>query len=865
MSESLSPEQRYRIVSGQHPDPFSVLGIHPTETGIMVRVFRPDANAVTLLRQDSGAQLPMEKIDDAGIWELTVEDDTEIFPYRLELAYADGTVRQGDDVYRFTPVLSELDLQLLGEGNHHHAYQKLGAQLMTHEGVDGVCFAVWAPNAAGVSVVGEFNLWDGRRHAMRKRGATGFWELFVPSMEAGTQYKYEIRTPQGQRFLKSDPYAFFSELRPHTASIVWELRAYEWKDDAWMAARPDTNWLREPINIYEVYLPAWRRPADNPEGYLNYRDLAPLLADYVTEMGYTHVELLPLTEFPYDGSWGYQVTGYFAPTSRLGTPDDFRYFVDHLHQRGIGIIMDWVPAHFPKDAHALGRFDGTALYEHADPRQGEHRDWGTYIFNYGRSEVRNFLIASALFWLDAYHIDGLRVDAVASMLYLDYSRNEGDWVPNRFGGRENLEAIEFIKEMNHLTHKYHPGTLTIAEESTAFPMVTRPTHLGGLGFDFKWNMGWMNDTLAYIQRDPVYRKFSHDKLTFGLMYAFSENYILPISHDEVVHLKRSLVGKMPGDHWKQMANLRLYLGFMFTHPGKKLLFQGQDIGQWTEFNENRETDWFVLDWEPHQGAQRWMRDLLHTIRHEPALYEQDDSWEGFEWIDVSDWEQSVISYIRYAKDKRDFVVVVHNFTPVVRQNYRLGVPVGGLYRELLNSDAALYWGSGQGNSGGTLAEEAAYRDFPFTLSLTLPPLGSLIFKPMHVDPTSMSEAEAKAALPAWAENLRQQGKLTAPEETPAHEEGVDETAHQAGDGPPPWVEQLRHATAPALSRALQARVESNALHRSATLPDGAPRWIATLRAATQRQLDGQPSPDVALPWRAALRRATATALSNAER
>ena len=727
---TISPQQLTRIVHGAHHDPFEVLGMHRIESEeqvqMVIRAFRPEAQRVLLFRRDTGEEQEMIRLADQGLFEaLFVTND--FFEYELILHLYDGTVQRVEDPYRFWPVLSDFDLQLLSEGNHHRSYEHLGSHYRCHQGVWGTSFAVWAPGAQRVSVIGDFNGWDGRRHLMRRRGALGIWELFLPHMGVGEVYKYQILGANGELIEKADPHAFAYELRPNTASKVWELR-YEWQDEVWMKKRATRKWHNEPLNIYEVYLPAWMRSPDDPKRYLNYRDLAHKLVAYVTEMGYTHIELLPITEYPYDGSWGYQVTGYFAPTSRLGTPNDFMYFVDYCHRHQIGVLIDWVPAHFPKDAHGLGRFDGTALYEHADPRKGEHPDWGTYIFNYGRNEVRNFLLSSALFWLEQYHIDGLRVDAVASMLYLSYSRQPGEWVPNQYGGAENLEAIHFLRELNRLTHHYHPGILTIAEESTTFPGVTRPTYLGGLGFDFKWNMGWMNDTLAYIQTDPIYRKYEHNRLTFGLMYAFNEKFLLPISHDEVVHLKRSMAAKMPGDHWQQLANLRLYYGFMYTYPGKKLLFQGQDIAQWQEFSENRSTDWHLLEDEPHQTLKKWVQALLHLVRDEPALHEIDDSWEGFKWIDVNDWEQSIISYLRYATNKKDFLVIIHNFTPVVRHTYRIGVPAHGTYDELLNSDASTYWGSGVGNYGQVESSDEPWMGFPASLTLTLPPLGTLVLK-----------------------------------------------------------------------------------------------------------------------------------------
>jgi 1,4-alpha-glucan branching enzyme len=592
---------------------------------------------------------------------------------------------------------------------------------------------VWAPNARRVSVVGDFNRWDGRRHPMRILGSSGIWELFIPGLEGGMLYKYEIQGYFDRIYEKADPYGFAAELRPKTASIVWNVTKFQWNDAGWMEHRSKSNYLEQPMSIYEVHLGSWMRVPEEDERFLTYRELAPKLVDYAKKMGYTHLELLPVVEHPLDASWGYQVIGYFAPTSRYGTPDDFQYFVDHCHQNGIGIIMDWVPAHFPRDAHGLALFDGTALYEHADPRKGEQRDWGTLVFNFGRNEVRNFLVASGLFWLDKYHIDGLRVDAVASMLYLDYSRGPGEWVPNIYGGNENLEAIDFIKGFNELAHQLYPGAVTIAEESTAFGGVSKPTYVGGLGFTFKWNMGWMHDTLEYIRKDPIYRKYHHNNLTFGLIYAFSENFVLVISHDEVVHGKGSLIGKMPGDHWQQFANLRAYLGFMFTHPGKKLLFMGGDIGQWREWSEERSLDWHLLQWEPHQKLQRYVADLNRLYQSEPALYTTDHVAEGFEWIDFHDWEHSIIAYVRKAKDPADHLVVVCNFTPVPHEGYRLGVPAQRFYAEILNSDSDVYWGSNMGNRGGFESEPTPWQGQPYSLELTLPPLAVCVFKPTPID------------------------------------------------------------------------------------------------------------------------------------
>jgi 1,4-alpha-glucan branching enzyme len=633
----------------------------------------------------------------------------------------------------FPPFLGDLDLQLFNEGNHWRTYEKLGAHIIEHGGVKGVAFAVWAPNAEQVSVVGDFNRWDGRYHPLRPRDRSGIWELFIPGLGEGIIYKYEILTKAGALLLKADPQGFCAELRPKTASVVWDIGKHVWGDAAWLAKRAKTDPLQQPMAIYEVHLGSWMRVPET-NSYLSYRDLAHRIADYVVRQGYTHVELLPITEYPLDASWGYQVTGYFAPTSRFGTPDDFQYFVDYLHQHGIGVILDWVPAHFPKDDYGLANFDGTALYEYADERIGEHKRWGTKVFNYGRNEVRQFLVNSALFWLHKYHVDGLRVDAVASMLYRDYDRAE--WLPNEHGGRENLEAISFLRLLNQKVHEEHRGAVVIAEESTAFPMVSRPVYLGGLGFTFKWNMGWMHDTLDYITKDPIYRKYHHQKLTFGLMYAFSENFLLPISHDEVVHLKKAMLDKMPGDLWQKFANLRLYYGFMWTHPGKKLLFMGQDFGQWREWNEDRSLDWHLVEpevsgpaAEPHRKLLRWLADLNRLYTCEPALYEVDYDWKGFEWIDSNDWEHSVISYIRKARKSQDYLVVVCNFTPVVREGYRVGVPELATYREVLNSDSLPYYGSNVGNGLGLPAQNLKWQQQPYSIELTLPPLAIVILKP----------------------------------------------------------------------------------------------------------------------------------------
>jgi len=626
-------------------------------------------------------------------------------------------------------IVSDYEAYLFGEGHWLRAWEKMGARPAEREGVRGYSFAVWAPNARGVSVVGDFNDWDGRAHPLGSLGASGLWEGFVPGLPAGTVYKFEIHLEHGPPIIKADPFALAAELPPRTASVTSDLGSHVWRDAAWMQERRERNPLDRPMAIYEVHAGSWRRNPHEGHRQLTWRELAAELVPYVVETGFTHIELMPVMEHPFDGSWGYQVTGYFAPTSRHGTPDDFRFFVDECHTHGIGVILDWVPGHFPKDAHGLARFDGTALYEHADPRQGEHQDWGTLIFNYGRHEVRNFLIANALYWLESFHVDGLRVDAVASMIYLDYSRGEGQWVPNAYGGRENLEAIDFLRELNTVAHGHHPGTAIIAEESTAFPAVSRPTWVGGLGFTFKWNMGWMHDILTYVQKDPVYRRWEHQHLTFSMLYAYNENFILPFSHDEVVHGKRSMMDKVPGDEWQKAATLRALYTFMFAHPGKKLLFMGLEFGQWHEWRHNVSLDWHLLDEPLHAGIHRHMADLNRVYRHEAALHEVDFDPAGFSWIDCNDWDSSVISFVRRAHNPRDFVVAVLNWTPIVRTGYRIGVPEAGYYREILNSDAGLYGGSNVGNEGGVETEPVAAHGHMQSLSLTLPPLAALLLKP----------------------------------------------------------------------------------------------------------------------------------------
>ena len=625
-------------------------------------------------------------------------------------------------------LLTAFDLRLLAEGNHYNNHEKLGAHLVEVDGVKGTRFAVWAPNAKSVSVIGDFNDWDRGSHPMRNHPEAGVWEVFVPAVGPKTLYKYFIRSRvNGYEVEKADPYAFATEMRPSTASKVWNLSDYDWDDAEWMASRGPKSAHDAPISIYEVHLGSWMRVPDEG-GWLTYRDLAPRLAEYAVGMGFTHVELLPVTEHPFDGSWGYQTVSYYAPTARFGTPKEFMFLVDTLHQAGLGVLLDWVPAHFPKDEHGLGYFDGTHLYEHADTRRGHHPDWDTLIFNYGRKEVADFLIGSPLFWLDRYHIDGLRVDAVASMLYLDYSRKEDQWVPNQHGGRENLEAIDFLRRLNERVYAEYPDTVTIAEESTSWPMVSRPTFMGGLGFGFKWNMGWMNDILEYVEKEPLHRKHHHEKITFSTVYAFSENFILPFSHDEVVHGKGSMLGKMPGDEWQKFANLRALYGYMFTYPGKKLLFMGSEFGQGREWTHDESLDWHLLDYPRHEGLRRWVQDLNRLYRTEGALFESDADSHGFEWIDGNDRQRSVFSFLRRGKTPNDELVVVCNFTPVPREGYRIGVPHDGYWKEVLNSDAKLYGGSGVGNLGGLKAQPEPSHDRPHSLNLTLPPLGCLIFK-----------------------------------------------------------------------------------------------------------------------------------------
>ena len=721
----------------EHPDPFHLLGPHITGEGdanrLVVRAFLPKASEASVLLEGHANPIPASRVSPEGLFEavLPIAPVLPISPssYRWRVSEAGYAVREFYDSYAFPSLLSDFDLHLMGEGTHYLKYEKMGAHPVTISGIAGVQFAVWAPNAMRVSVVGDFNQWDGRTHPMRNRGPSGVWELFVPELAEGAIYKYEIRPMSADLpVLKSDPYGFYSELRPKTGSIVARLDHHRWEDWEWMNNRANRDWFTSPISVYEVHLGSWRRVVEEGGRWLTYTELADRLIPYVKQMGYTHVELMPVMEYPFDGSWGYQTLGYFAATSRYGTPQDFMYLVDRFHQAGIGVFLDWTPAHFPSDGHGLALFDGTHLYEHADPRQGQHPDWGTLVFNYGRNEVQNFLISNAVFWIDKYHIDGLRVDAVASMLYLDYSRHEGEWIPNQFGGRENLAAIAFLKRLNEVVYARHPGVLTIAEESTSWPMVTRPTYLGGLGFSLKWNMGWMNDTLSYFSLDPVHRKYNHNRMTFSMLYAFTENFMLPLSHDEVVHGKSSLLNKMPGDLWQTFANLRLLYGYMFAHPGKKLMFMGDEIAQRNEWDHDTSLEWHLLEYAPHQGIQNLVSDLNALYAREAALHEVDFEWHGFEWLDCNDADASILSFLRRAKHQENFMVVVVNCTPVMRENYRVGAPEPGFYREAMNTDAERYGGTNVGNLGGVEAEAVPWNNHPYSLNLRLPPLGAVYFK-----------------------------------------------------------------------------------------------------------------------------------------
>ncbi|HEV2767759.1 MAG TPA: 1,4-alpha-glucan branching protein GlgB [Acidimicrobiales bacterium] len=704
-----------RLLAGEHSNPHRLLGLHDGQ----IRALRPDAVALRVLLA-GGAEIDMERTHDAGLW--VAEVPAAPAAYRFEIRHAGGAVVM-DDPYRFEPTLGELDLHLLGEGKHRRLWQVLGAHPRQVDGVTGTSFAVWAPNARSVRVVGDFNSWDGRLHPMRSLGSSGIWELFLPSVGAGAHYKFEILTGAGHLTLKADPVALAASKPPATDSIV-AGSSHEWSDEQWLARRDSETRLDQAVSIYEVHLGSWKRVLEQDQRPLTYRELAEELPAYVADLGFTHVELMPVAEHPFAGSWGYQVTSYFAPTARFGSPDDFRALVDALHRRGIGVILDWVPGHFPRDDWALARFDGTALYEHEDPRIGAHEEWGTLVFNYGRREVANFLVANASYWLEEFHLDGLRVDGVASMLYLDYARKEGEWIPNPSGGRENFEAVAMLRELNEVVHEAHPGVMMIAEESTSWPAVSRPTDVGGLGFGYKWNMGWMHDTLEYFSQDPVHRRYHHDELTFGLLYAFTENFVLPLSHDEVVHGKGSLVDKMPGDRWQKAANLRALLGWMWAHPGKQMLFMGGEIAQSEEWDYDSSVDWHLLQYPEHSGVQTLVRELNRSYRSEPALWERDFTSDGFRWLDASDVESNVLSFLRLSADGTRVVVCIANLSPVSRSAYRIGLPSGGPWRELLNTDAERFGGAGTATMDGpTLASDVGLHGFDHSAELTLPPLG----------------------------------------------------------------------------------------------------------------------------------------------
>ena len=730
MQNLLSKEEMEAVINGDHGNVFAVLGIHKNKGSkeVYIRAYQPHSISIEVLNRAGDSMGQMTKLDERGFYQIEL-GKIDNFDYKFRITNDQNYTYIAEDAYRFSSTLGDVDIYLLAEGSHLEMYKKIGAHVMEKDGVKGVGFAVWAPNAKRVSVVGAFNNWDGRVNVMRKHPSCGVWYIFIPSIGEGELYKFEVKTNNDDIVLKADPVAFYAEKRPNTASVVYDINRYIWSDAEWMNYRGEHNSFDKPMSIYEVHLGSWRRKEGNE--YLTYRELADYLIPYVTNMGFTHVEFLPVSEHPLDSSWGYQVIGMFAPTSRFGTPDDFRYLIDKFHQAGIGVIMDWVPAHFPKDGHGLNEFDGTHLYEHADPRKGEHTDWGTKIYNYGRSEVSNFLCASAVYWLKEFHIDGLRVDAVASMLYLDYSRKNGEWIPNQYGGNENIEAISFLRRMNELAYSQVDGAITTAEESTAWPMVSRPTTMGGLGFGYKWNMGWMNDTLRYISHEPIHRKYHHGMLTFGLLYAFNENFVLPISHDEVVHGKGSMLSKMPGDEWQKFANLRAYYGFMYTHPGKKLLFMGCEFGQDREWNSEESLRWFLLDHPMYRGMQNCVRDLNLMYKGNPPLYQQDFDYHGFEWIDHSNADDSVIAYMRKGYNHGDYLIVICNFTPVVRENYRIGVPEDCLYQEIFNSDDVNYWGSGVKNDGARQAEKIDCNYKPYSINLRLPPLSTIVIKPIR--------------------------------------------------------------------------------------------------------------------------------------
>ena len=713
------------LVQGIHNNPHHILGMHECIDDLYINAYLPGAKVVNAIEVSTKKKYTLVSERVPGFFSVVIKDKKP-FEYKLNVRFDNGDEVTYFDPYVFEPVIDPIDISLFNEGKHYSIYEKMGAHPMTVDGVEGVLFAVWAPNADRVSVVGNFNNWDGRRHPMRKLDYSGIYELFIPGKLVGEIYKYEIKAKSGQVFMKSDPYAFSSEVRPANASRIVDI-SYKWKDTAWMEKRETKDTDAQPMAIYEMHLGSWKRPTDGRE-FFNYRDIASLLADYLLMMNYNYVELMPIMEHPYDPSWGYQVTGYYAPTSRYGSPADFMYFVDYLHSKGIGVILDWVPAHFPKDEHGLGRLDGTALYEHEDPKRGEHPHWGTYIYNYGRNEVRNFLVANALYWAEKYHIDGIRIDAVASMLYLDYGRGDGEWLPNIYGGNENLEAIDFIKELNSKMHELHKGVIMIAEESTAWPMMTHPVEAGGLGFDYKWNMGWMNDFLNYMKLDPLYRKYHHNDLTFSMVYAYSEKFILVLSHDEVVHEKGSMIAKMPGGYEDKFSNLRVAYGYMMTHPGKKLLFMGQEIAQFTEFNENAEVDWSLFEFDAHVFMQGYVKELNELYKTEPALYELDSSPEGFTWINCNSANTSLLSYVRKGKKESDTLLIICNFTPMEHKAYKLATPSGGRWQEIFSSDNNRYGGEGRNNKTVKQAKKAECDGQEHYISVTVPPLSISVFK-----------------------------------------------------------------------------------------------------------------------------------------
>ena len=725
----LDSNDYYPLIEARHCDPFRILGIRSCDRKFVARVLRPDAAEVAVILEGKGVKpQKLTRLDEHGLFEGEIAGFSEGMPYTLELTGHDGVKWRQRDAYSFPAVLGEMDIYLFNEGTHYDIHKKLGAHVKVIGDVPGVHFAVWAPAAQRVSVVGDFNNWDGRVHQMRKLLPSGVWEIFLPGVHEGAHYKFEIRGEHGDVFLKTDPYAFFAQHGLETGCMVFDLGRYQWNDNEWMQTRPQIDSYNAPMSIYEVHIGSWQRIPEDGNRSLSYRELGDRLIPYVKEMGFTHIELMPVMEHPFDGSWGYQVVNYYAPTSRFGNPDEFRNFVDRCHQAGIGVILDWVPGHFPKDAHGLARYDGSYLYEHEDPRLGEHQDWGTLIFNYGRNEVKNFLIGNALFWLEEYHVDGLRVDAVASMLYLDYSRKPGEWIPNCFGGRENLEAIDFLKRCNEVCYERHPGVALIAEESTAWPGVSRPTYTGGLGFGFKWNMGWMNDSLRYISKDPIHRRYHQGEITFSMLYAFQEHFILVLSHDEVVHGKGSLINKMPGDDWQKFANCRMFLAWMWAHPGKKLIFQGIEFGQFAEWKHAFSLDWHLTEQHSHKGLSRLMQHLNWLYTHEPSFYELDDSYDGYEWIDFSDADNSVWSFMRKSRNGESILFVV-NATPVVRDGYRVGVPRTGFYEEILNTDAETYGGSNVGNYGGVEAhQDWSWQNQPHSIEINIPPLSVVAFK-----------------------------------------------------------------------------------------------------------------------------------------